>query len=436
MTNTFWVAVAAMTALALAFVAYPLFFRSRAQQHRVDRHGENLNNYRVRLAELEAERNAGRLDDASFDTLKEELDASLLQDVDDFSPRNTAAGARSDRRAMFAVMLLALIVVPVTAFTLYERWGSSDALAQMALIEKLQRGGEASPEQVESLLSQLRAHLEQNPDNPDGWAMLGRTNMELGRYAQAASAYKRLAEALQGEPVAATAWGLVAQARYLDNGRQVDDAVNAAVTAALAADPDEVNALGLLGIAAFEREEYRAAAEHWARILRVAPDYPQYGSIANGIVNAYRQLQERPSDEVIALLRRAVERGQAAQAPAGPDSAETSVEVRVELSDDLPEPDADATVFVYARAVDGPPMPLAVVRLKAGELPATVTLDDSSAMTPQARLSNADQIVVGARISQSGSATPGKGDLEGSSAPIEVEDASETIAVTIDRQRL
>src|SRR5690606_4526542 len=120
------------TALALAFVAYPLFFRSRAQQNRVDRHGQNLTNYRQRLAELEAERDAGRLDDTSFATLKEELDGSLLQDVGESSAGAKGAGPRAiDRRAMFAVALAAIIALPVFAFVLYEHWGASDELAQL-----------------------------------------------------------------------------------------------------------------------------------------------------------------------------------------------------------------------------------------------------------------------------------------------------------------
>lgn len=451
MTNTFWVAVAAMTALAIAFLAYPLFFRSRAQQDRVDRHGQNLNNYRQRLAELEAEREAGHLDDASFTTLKEELDGSLLEDVGD-SPHSDSSAADSrarglDRRGMFIVALAGVVVLPIFAFTLYERWGASDSLAQLDVMRELQQNSLSSPDQVESLLTRLRNHLEDNPDNADGWAMLGRTSMELERYEAAAAAYQQLALQLQDDAVSATAWGLVAQARYLASGRTVDASVEAAISAALDADPDEVNALGLLGIAAFEREDYRRAAELWAQILRVAPDYPQYGSIANGIVKAYQRLEERPSDEVIGLLRRAVEKGQQAQGSVSGKGAigqrgtpedsvgKPSITVRVELSSDLPEPDPDATVFVFARAVEGPPMPLAAVRLKAGDLPAVVTLDDSAAMTPQARLSGADQVILGARVSRSGSATPGQGDLEGTSKPLEVRDEMGPVSVTINRVR-
>lgn len=449
MNDFFWVALVALTALALAFLFYPLFFSSHAQRQQGDRRSQNLANYRQRLAELEADRDEQRIDEATYATLKEELDAALLEDVDEAqvagAPRKGAG-----RRSIVAVVLVGLVALPLLAFGLYERWGARDELVQAEAMRALEGSGPVSEEQLEAMLRDLREHLEAEPDNPDGWALLGQTNMQLQRYAAAADAYQGLAEQLAGEPIAATAWGLVAQARYLESGRQWNDAIVAAIEKARAINPDEVNALGLLGIAAFERQEYQQAADYWTRILQVAPEYPQYTSIANGVVSAYRAMGQVPPEPVRQLLVNVPAAPQAPPAaasaggaPASEGSGENgsgedggaSVEVRIELADNLDLPGGDATVFVFARAVDGPPMPLAAARLSAGDLPATVTLDDSMAMTPQARLSSAEAVVIGARVSSTGSATPASGDLEGVTEPLTVAPDMGTVRVLIDRQR-
>lgn len=463
MTNSFWVALVALTALALAFVLYPLFFASRAQRQqgnqrqqgkerqRVDRQAQNLDNYRQRLAELEADRDERRIDPEAFATLKDELDAVLLEDVaggPDGADRGqtgpATAGAvpdrrRGERRGILAVVLIGVVSLPILAFGLYDRWGFSEALVQAEAMRSIESGDELSPQQLEQMLVELRTHLQQNPDNADGWALLGRTNMQLQRYQAAAEGYQGLAQALGEEPIAATAWGLVAQARYLESQRQWNDSIMAAIEKARAINPDEVNSLGLLGISAFERQNFARAAAYWTRILQVAPNYPQYESIANGVASAYRAMNEEIPQPVQLLLRQApgefaagVPAPIAAEAPEQPGA---SVEVRVSLAEDLPAPDPGAAVFVFARAVAGPPMPLAVARLTVSDLPATVTLDDSQAMTPQARLSGAERVILGARISVSGSATPGPGDLEGASEPVAVGEDMAPVTLTIDRQR-
>lgn len=447
MTNSFWVALAVLTVMALAFVFYPLFSSSRAQRQRItDRKEQNLENYRYRLAELELDRSSGRVDQSTFTTLKDELDAALLEDVGLNEPaREFRAARRGDRRSMMVVAIATLVALPIVSFVLYDRWGASDALVQAEAMRQLQKAP-ASPEEFEERLTSLRAHLERNPDNPDGWAMLGRANMQLQRYEAAANAYQGLAQQLSGEPIAATAWGLVAQARYLASQRQWNRDILDAIKKAREIDPDEANALGLLGIAAYEQGNYQVAAEHWTRILQVAPDYPQASSIANGVQSAYRAMGEPVPQKVRQLL------GQNSGAAASDDARGTgslasapqretadskaSIRLTVELSDELPAPDPEASVFIFARAANGPPMPLAVVRLKASDLPATVTLDDDAAMTSQApTLSSADSVVLGARISASGTANAGSGDLEGISDPIPVNADMGAHTLVIDRQR-
>ena len=112
-----------------------------------------------------------------------------------------------------------------------------------------------------------------------------------------------------------------------------------------------------------------------------------------------------------------------------------ALQVEVSLAEPLwREADVNHSLFIYAKAASGPPMPLAVKRLKVADLPVTVTLDDSLAMTPEMRLSNFPQVIVGARISASGQASPQRGDLEGETGPLAPADQP-AVKVLIDRAR-
>ena len=112
-------------------------------------------------------------------------------------------------------------------------------------------------------------------------------------------------------------------------------------------------------------------------------------------------------------------------------SIATSLQLEVTLADDI-IPEANATVFVFARALSGPKMPLAVARLKVSDLPASVTLDDSMAMAPGLKLSSFEQVEVVARISKSGIANRGAGDIEGKSGPITIASINKPLLLTID----
>jgi hypothetical protein len=145
------------------------------------------------------------------------------------------------------------------------------------------------------------------------------------------------------------------------------------------------------------------------------------------------RLKERPDDvDGWLLLARSYEvLGHSAEAAAAYQRAQQlrpteaaagkSVSGEVRLSDALKASvSPDDTVFVFARAVDGPKMPLAIVRKQVRDLPLQFELDDSSAMSPATRLSTAQRVVVGARVSKSGSATPQPGDLQGMSPVVDV----------------
>jgi cytochrome c-type biogenesis protein CcmH len=246
----------------------------------------------------------------------------------------------------------------------------------------------------------LRDRLEQDPDNADGWAMLGQTYMRTERYQDAANAFQRLAEVTEEDRNASSvAWGLSAQALYFQSEGQLTPDVMASIESAQALNPKEVNSLGLLGINAFSQQNYREAIEHWETIVEVAPDHPQIASIQGGIQEAYNRLGETPPEQ------------QAAE----PEEPSAGVNLRISLDEGLGNnvPD-DTTLFVFARpAGTAGGAPVAVARMNAGALPVDIRLDDSYAMSPDSVISSAEEVMIVARLSRSGGINPQAGDLQG-----------------------
>ncbi|KAA1174818.1 c-type cytochrome biogenesis protein CcmI [Marinobacter salinexigens] len=416
MTETFWIAAAVLIILAIAFVLYPVLFHRTGSTERTDLKNQNLMAYRTRRKELDEEFEAGALDEETYEQMKEELAGSMLDDVEEGSFRSSLS---SGRRSARVVGLLAILLIPAATFLLYEEWGAMDRVEQYITMQQMGDSNAARAEQMSGLVEQLRDKLEASPDNPDGWAMLGQSYMRLERYRDAAWAFQRLSGVTDTESSRAVALGLAAQALFFDSEGELTPDVTAAIDAAREVNPDEVNALGLLGIHAFSQEQYREAIGFWERIISVAPDHPQIAAIQGGIDEAYRRLGEEPPAQEIAT--------------SGP-----GVTVRVALDDAfkglVPE---DTTLFIFARQVGGQAgPPLAIARLSASSLPVEVRLDDSRSMSPQAKISAVDEVLITARLSRSGTAMAQPGDWQGSIVdPVAVTDGNgDVVEVVIDKQ--
>jgi cytochrome c-type biogenesis protein CcmH len=417
MTETFWIAATVLIVLALAFVLYPVLFHSAGARERADLRNQNLMAYRSRMKELDSEHQAGLLDDENYRQLKEELAGAMLDDVQDEA---LVKPVPSGRRTAIAVGLIAILLFPAATYVLYQEWGAMDQVEQFLAMQQIGETDQARQSQMQDLTRQLRERLEASPDNPDGWAMLGQSYMRLEQYGDAAQAFRRLANYAPDERARAVALGLAAQALFFQSQGAMTDTVTQAIEDARALNPDEVNALGLLGIHAFSQQEYRDAIGYWERIVTVAPDHPQLASIQDGIREAYLRLGEEPP-------------AMASAAPSGP-----GVTVRVSIDDAFQDQVADDTVlFVFARRQDGAGgPPLAITRLTAADLPAEVRLDDSQAMSPDAKISAVDRVMVTARLSRSGNAIAQPGDWQGSlDAPADVGPATgEPVELVIDQQ--
>ncbi|CAD5378670.1 Cytochrome c-type biogenesis protein CycH [Pseudomonas sp. OF001] len=395
--TAFWLAAAVLLLAALAFLLIPLL-RGRRAQAEEDRTALNVALYQERIAELDAQHAAGSLDAAQLEAGRSEAARELLDDAEQ---------AEAARRPLGRWLPLTLaVLVPVAGLALYLHWGASDAL-------KLREQLAVAPKNMDEVIARLEETVRLQPDQAEAWYFLGRSYMAQQRPGDAAPAFARAAELAGRQPELLGQW---AQALYFAEGQKFTEQVRSLGEEALRLDPQEVTTLGLLGIAAFEEQRYGDAMGYWQRLVAVLePNDPSRQAIEGGIERAREQL---------------VARGEKVpEAPVAPAAVE--LKVRVSLAPELAgKVQPDDTLFVFARAASGPPMPLAAKRLKVSDLPVEVSLSDADAMMPQLKLSNFAEIQLVARISRAGS--PMQGEWIGQSGVLKTLEAGEQ-ALVIDK---
>jgi cytochrome c-type biogenesis protein CcmH len=391
----FWLCAGLLLLTALAFLLIPVV-RGRKMQAEEDRTALNVTLYQERLLDLQAQHAAGALNEQQLVAGRDEAARELLADTEGVQavPTQRALGGK--------IPLIAALLMPLLGVGLYLHWGAIDD------VERAQTFAE-QPKTIEEMTARLEAAVKNDPKSAESWYFLGRTYMAQERASEAAGAFERAIGVAGREPELLGQW---AQALYFANNKQWTPQLQTLTDEALKADPAEVTSLGLLGIAAYENGQFQQAIGHWQQLVAVLPaEDPSRQAIQGGIDRAREQL------------------GVPANDPAAVASA--SLTVRVTLAADLQDKvqPSDA-VFIFARAVSGPPMPLAVKRLTVADLPAEVSLSDSDAMMPQLKISGFENVQLVARISRSGNATAGE--WIGSSQPL-ASKTTETQQLLIDR---
>lgn len=396
----FWLLATAMLLVALALLLPALLGAGRDEGVRRD--ALNIALYRDQLDELEVDHAAGTLTDAQFEAAQRELKRELLDEAG--ADGDEATGSRP--RGRLAAPLLALLV-PLLAVGLYLQIGQSHLLTEAGQAELAQTEQAAHDmASVEGMVQQLAQRLQQDPENLEGWQMLGRSLLAMERYPDAVQAFAQTLRIGGEQPDLLADY---AEALAMASGGQLVGDPMELVDRVLAQEPNHEKGLWLAGIAAFQQSDFARAVGYWERLSqRIAPEHPNRALLTDYLAQARSALgggagAVAASDDGI---------------PAATDAAiEVTVDLDPALADRLAAGD---TLFVFARAAQGPRMPLAIVRRQAGELPLTVTLDDSQAMAPNFRLSAFPEVSVGARISRSGNATAQPGDLQGAVAGVRV----------------
>lgn len=407
---TLYVCMAALLLAAALWLTRPLWRSGKT--FGVQRQHANVAAYRTRLTELEADVAVGVVPAAEVATLKSEMDSRLLRDAGD-SPGPVAAPA--PRRGVAALALT--LFLAVFAGSWYWQAGSWRVSDEIAIAPAA--GSSPSEAQIEAMVSRLAARLEAEPDDSEGWAMLGRSYFATTRYADAASAYGKANKLTQS----ANAEWLVNEGEALALARDRDLLGRPAqlFDAALALEPGAAKALWYGALADAQASHFPRARQRLELLL--AQDLPE----------ELKTTVQARMDELRALSGEAAAAATVTGKPVPVQVSSVSVAVQITLAPALlKQLPADATLFVFAKAAKGPPMPLAVQRLPGASLPLTVTLDDSMGMTPAMKLSQFDRYVFTARLSQSGSAPAAAGDLEGS-VELGRAEISGPVALTIDR---
>lgn len=414
----FWILAATLMLVAIALVWPALSGRRRVQD--VDRDAENVTIARDRLKELDAELARGAITQQAYEQARAELEQALLQDVEQ-APKEIAppASSGSSPRASWRARLAVLALLPVLAIGLYLELGDPGAIDNpLAGGPSAASHGSAADKTAsfEQMVEKLAARLKQKPDNAEGWFMLGRSYMTLGRYAEAAQAFEQARRLVGDDPDLLLRY---ADALAMAQGGKLQGKPFAMIKKALAAKPDDPTALWLAGLGYEEAGDYAQAVRLWRRLESQLQDAES--------LNQVRQLIGRAEKK----LGHPVEA--AAPAPDTPAATgQVAIRVRVSLAPELADQvRPDDTVFIFARALQGPPMPLAAVRKQVKDLPLEITLDDSLAMMPQLKLSGYKQVRIGARISRSGQAISQSGDLQGEVAPVATT-TTEPVSVRID----
>ncbi|HMM86596.1 c-type cytochrome biogenesis protein CcmI [Azohydromonas sp.] len=418
----FWIAAATLVVASLAALARPLL--RGAHPHAGDAtQASNVRILREQLAELDAELAAGALAADQHAAARAEIERRVLEETRD---AEVALAARPGRGAALTLA----VVLPLAAVLLYLALGNRTALDPVLA----RAPSQATPQDVEVLVERLAQRMREQPGDADGWVLLGRSYAAMGRFEPARDAY---AQAVALSPDDASLLADYADALAMTQERGLLGEPERLVQRALRADPDHVKALALAGTAALQRGDAAAAVRHWERAKSLAPpDSP----FASGLEEGLRQARAAaaPASQAGAAESMGGGAGRApgtasAAAEAAGREAGAGLRVRVALAGDLAgRARPQDTVFVFARPVEGPRMPLAVARLRVADLPAELTLDDSSAMSPQMRLSAFERVVVVARVSRSGDVEPQPGDLEGQSGAVASRGA---VALAIDRER-
>jgi len=405
----FWSLVACMLLIALLVIVRHLVVTRQIGQ--VSAESSILAIFKQRLRELEQEQNAGLISTEQLQTVKLDMEKTLLDEV------NVPAGESVTQSLRippdWKTAGLVLILIPVLAIGLYFQLGQPGIIDALRLSSV--HGAADGQEQlatIEAMVDKLAARLQNSPDDVEGWMMLARSYKALGRFADAVTAYEHLYALTGDEPGVLLQY---ADAIAMANGNQMSGKPAELVQKALALSPDNTMGLWLAGMAASEQGDNNAALEYWQRLLpQIQDDAESYQEVTRLIQGAQQDLGMTVSDAGMPVATAAPAAATAPTVATGDKGIRVKVALAAELADQASPEDA---LFVFARATNGPPMPLAAARKQVKDLPLDIFLNDAMAMMPTLKISGYDSVQINARVSKSGTPTESSGDLVAVAVP-------------------
>ena len=416
-----------MTVLVLGLLLWPLLKRTVAAA--TGEEEKTLSIFRQQFAELGQDRANGVLTDELYQQARRELERRLLEETGTTETTPKMAQRQVPSRSV-AVALA--IIVPTVSGLLYWQLGNPLAMTEPPAASLSAQGGSGDANSFSDglgpLIERLKQKMQQNPNDGTGWALLARSYMGMGRHAEAALAYENATKLI---PDDAQLLADYADAMGVLHGRKLEGKPETLIKQALKIDPRNVKALMLAGTVAFNRKDFGRAAKDWEQARANLPadvDPEMTQQLVAAIEEAKSHLGGGRE-----MVRTDTELAAPAQ-PAAPAGQPRAIRGTVTVSPSLAgKGSATDTLFVFAREMSGPPMPVAIVRATKRDLPFTFQLDDSTSPMPSRKLSGAGTVVIVARLSKSGQAMPQSGDLEGASQPIQ--SGVDGISIVIDRER-
>lgn len=407
---SFWIIAIALLALALVILLLPLLRVAHVQQGD-QRQQQNIQIAREKKELLEAQLADGEIDQAGFDSAYLDLQNALALELS-----RDETGDQQTRGKWMAVLVM--LTVPAASVVLYLMLGEYRVIEnpRLAQAQTSARQTAAAPQMsLQEMEAAIRDRLRQNPEDVEGWFMLGRTMMAKQQYGEAVTAFQRSNDLLADEPGIIFA---LADALAMQNNGNLLGEPEELVLRGLELAPRFPNGLWLAGMAAEQRQDYKAAHRYWTQLLPLITDNP----------DSTREIRSLLAN----LEEREPELASAAAEPASGSGSRLSlvVDISPQLKSKAKPEDA---VFVYAKAMQGPPMPLAVKKLTLADLPVALTLSDADAMMPTMKLSSFRQVVVGARVSTSGNPVAQAGDFYTELEAIDSANPPAEISLTIDQ---
>ncbi len=420
----FWLIASGLMIGILGLLLRPLLWRTTAVS--AGEEEKRLSVYRQQFAELEQDHRNSVLNDEQYQVARREMDRRVLEETG--NAEIPIAGSRHQLSGKAVAVALGLMI-PAVSLLLYWKLGTPSAITHPSSSAMAAQSHEEreplSLSEMNVLTDRLKAKLEQNPNDGLGWSLLARAYVELGRHAEAIPIYEK---AMQLIPNDAQMLADYADALGVLNGRKLEGRPEALIQQALKADPRNIKALMLAGTVAYNHKEFGRAASYWEEARANLPpdtDPEAIQEIMSGIAEA-KALGGIKQTAVAST-------GTVPMKPAKPAGSAGTISGQVTIAPSLAGKGSPTdTLFVFAREMNGPPMPVSIVRATKKDLPFTFQLDDSTSPMPSRKLSDVGTVVIVARLSKSGEAMAKSGDLQGTSAPMKPGVGG--VAIVIDRE--
>jgi len=420
----FYLVAVSLVLLTIVVLVWPLY-RHR-QQTGIDRRQQNIIIARERLAELKTDLASGKLGNEAFEQQRSELEAMVLDDTSATSTDTDKTTSGHGGQQLMAVLLIALLL-PAAAGFLYLILGTPQAIEGVSVAQAPQQN--MTPAKIQDMVAKLAAKMAKNPKDPKGWFMLARSYMVMQRYPEAVKALQQVRDLVGDKPEVLVSY---ADALAMTRGGDLSGDITKMLDQVLEQDPGNVEGLWLSGMAAKQRGDNPNALKYWRRALPlVKQDARALGQLQGMIKEVEGGGTAGSAGVTVTTAETGAANATSSKGATGQPLTPAKLEIKVSLSPALlKKASPDDTVFIYARALQGPPLPLAIVKKKVSDLPLNITLDDSMAMVPSATLSKYPQVRLTARITRSGQAKPASGDFIGEVSPVAV-NRTEAVEIVI-----